>query len=274
MPESASHLEPVVKHDLLTVIAISIVVYTIANLLHEGLGHGGACLAVGCKPLLLTSVNFQGNEDGLAKWAIRLISAGGTIVNLIAGLIALALLRKTFNVHWRFFVWLFATVNLMQATGYWLFSGVANIGDWSSVIDGWSPWWLWRMALALIGGASYWYCTRLAMIRLGPFIGGDQMRGRRALSLTLVPYFTGALLYTISGIFNPMGLILVALSAMPASLGGTSGLAWGPNLLRGNNLPPAGEGPIFIPRNRAWIIVGAIAMLLLIFVLGPGIRLG
>ena len=94
MSESASHLEPVVKHDLLTVIAISIVVYTIANLLHEGLGHGGACLAVGCKPLLLTSVNFQGNEDGLAKWAIRLISAGGTIVNLIAGFIALALLRK------------------------------------------------------------------------------------------------------------------------------------------------------------------------------------
>jgi hypothetical protein len=37
---------------------------------------------------------------------------------------------------WRFFVWLLATLNLLTAFGYLLYSGIGGIGDWTNVIDG------------------------------------------------------------------------------------------------------------------------------------------
>ena len=67
------------KTDLLTVAAISIVVSVLASVLHEGLGHGGACLLVGGKPLQLSSMDFDSDTSGLPGWASRVISAGGTV---------------------------------------------------------------------------------------------------------------------------------------------------------------------------------------------------
>jgi len=54
-----------------TVAAIGAVVYGLANLIHEGLGHGGACLVVGCVPQTLTSMSFQGDASALAPDAGR-----------------------------------------------------------------------------------------------------------------------------------------------------------------------------------------------------------
>ena len=45
--------------DLLTVTAIALVAYAASNVLHEAVGHGGACVALGGKPLALSSVHFE-----------------------------------------------------------------------------------------------------------------------------------------------------------------------------------------------------------------------
>ena len=45
--------------DLPTLVAIPIVAYGLANLGHEGLGHGGACLLAGGRPMVLSSVHFE-----------------------------------------------------------------------------------------------------------------------------------------------------------------------------------------------------------------------
>src|SRR5215470_17945586 len=65
--------------DPATIVAISIVVFAIANLLHEGAGHGGACVLTGGHARVLSSVHFECSQDG------RFISAGGTVVNFLAG---------------------------------------------------------------------------------------------------------------------------------------------------------------------------------------------
>ncbi len=44
--------------DPLTIAAIGLLVGALTDIIHEGLGHGGACLLVGGKPTLLTSMNF------------------------------------------------------------------------------------------------------------------------------------------------------------------------------------------------------------------------
>ena len=152
----------VAKPDWLTVAAIAVVVHALSAFLHEGLGHGGTCIAVGCTPHLVTTMQFQGDEASLSKLGVDAISAGGSVVNLIAAAIAILFLRRhrgPARTGW-FFLWLFATVNLLAAAGYPLYSGLANIGDWANIVRGRQPAWLWHVVLAVIGALSYWFATR------------------------------------------------------------------------------------------------------------------
>ena len=64
--------------DSITIVAIALIVYALANLVHEGAGHGGACLFVGGRPQMLNAVFFQCDETGLTPAAIRFIAAAGS----------------------------------------------------------------------------------------------------------------------------------------------------------------------------------------------------
>lgn len=274
---AADDRDPRAPIDRLTVVAIAIVAYAFANVLHEGLGHGLACLLVGCTPKVLSSMHFDGDEAGLARSATNCIEAGGTLANLLVGVVAFAWFKRNgaVPVHARYFAWLFGTVNLLQATGYLLFSGVGNVGDWAAIVRGLQPAWMWRTAMALVGGATYWFVVRYALVAMQPFIGGrTPARYRRGLTLMLVPYVTGAVLYIVAGAFNPGGFVLMALSAAAASLGGTSGLAWGPQYLRRNAIPRSEAPPAAMRRNAGWIVAAAAVGLVFVAVLGPGIAFG
>src|SRR3954468_24507619 len=147
------------KRDRLTIVALAVIACALVTVIHEGVGHGGACLLSGGKPELITSMQFQGDSRGLSTAAVKFIAAGGTIANLLIAAVAIMLLGRRADATW-FFLWLVATTNLMLATGYLLYSGVANIGDWSVIIRGWSAGWFWRVTLALIGGATYWLTVK------------------------------------------------------------------------------------------------------------------
>src|SRR3954471_12805819 len=121
--------------DPVTIAAIGLLTGALVGLIHEGLGHGGACLLVGGKPTLLTTMNFVWNDTGFPRWALRAVSAGGTIANLLTGALALVRLRRPpSSVHLHYFLWLFAAINLYVGTGYFLYSGFSNIGDWANFI--------------------------------------------------------------------------------------------------------------------------------------------
>ena len=262
--------------DLLTVISVATVAYGLANVVHEGLGHGGACLLTGCSPHLLTSIQFQGDQASLSGAASRFIAAGGTLANLAAAAAAIALLHRHRgrDTTLRFFLWLFATVNLLQGTGYLLFSGVGNVGDWSAVVRGWAPHWLWRVTLAAVGGVAYYGAAHWAMRQLARWLrGSGGTRLQEAYRYTLTAYATGALLYVSAGLSDPAGPIILLLSGVPASLGATSALLWGPQLLN-NPLVGAGEGSESpVPRDWRWIVAAAASTALFVFVLGPGVTL-
>jgi hypothetical protein len=267
-----------VPSDRLTVAAWSVLAYAAANVLHEGVGHVGACLLVGGAPRMLTSVSFDCSVDGTASAAARLVASGGTVVNLIAGGLAVFLYRslRTDRVAARYFLWLFAAINIFQAFGYFLFSGVSGIGDWAAVMSPTHPEWAWRVGLAAFGGALYYLAVRRAFAALGRFIGG-RPSDRHAVgrTLSLVPYPIGAVLYCLSGVLNPNGLQLLAISAAAASLGGTSGLAWGHQFLRSRGDDDApDQKPVHIARDMRVIVTAVVVTLLFVFVLGPGVALG
>jgi hypothetical protein len=254
--------------DVLTVAAIAIVAYVFASINHEGLGHGGACLLTGGHPISLSTVHFECDGEG------RLVDAGGTIANFAAGLVFWLTSRMAVHsTRLRYFLWLSMTVNFLQAGGYFLFSGVGNIGDWAMFIQGLQPSWFWRIGLITLGVCSYMLFVRIALLEMRPFLRKNYPeRLQRAKKLCLVPYFTGGILSCIAGMFNPVGLILVAVSAAAASFGGTSGLAWMWQFFRGDRVPamPFEMPPLF--RSRAWMIAAGILGVLFIAVLGPGLK--
>ncbi len=220
--------------DLWTVAAIAVSATVITDLIHEGVGHGGMCVATGAQPMVLSTVHFQCSVD------TRLVKAGGTLANLIFGAVFWAAARAAKRAaSWRYFFWLLMTFNLLDAGGYFLFSGIGNFGDWAAVVAGWQPPWAWRVGLVALGTVTYFLLfVPLCVRELRPHIGRDaKVRVSRARQLTVVPYLTGGVLSCAAGALNPVGPLLILVSAAAASFGGHSGLAWMWSLLYGPRIP-------------------------------------
>jgi hypothetical protein len=263
--------DAVAPPDPFTVGAIGILAYMLGNVLHEGAGHGGACLLVGGKPLAISSVYFECGADS------RLVMAAGTLMNLLAGAVFFVLGRLTRRSYPRlkYFFWIAMTVNLFTGTGYFLFSGIGGIGDWGAFIQGLGPQWPWRVGLTILGAATYLLAARISLLELRPLIGSDrQQRYQRAVRLSVVPYFAGGILMCIAGALNPQGMVLILISAAASTFGGTSGLMWTTAWLKRGTLIPCGPPAAPMPIQRSWpLIVTACAVALaFIAILGPSIR--
>jgi len=258
---------------LVAIAAVAIVVYAIANVAHEG-SHGVACILVGGRPVALSAIYFDCDEAGVAPGVLKWIPASGTLVNFAlagAALLVLRSLKRAASTH-RYFWWLFMTVNALQAAGYWLFSGVANIGDWAMVIDGLGPHWLWRVGLGLIGAIAYFAVIRFSLQELGVFLAPGQDRVQQARRLTLVPYLVGGALYVTAGLLNPLSLALVLVSAAAASFGGTSAMAWMFNLVDLPRWSSAEAVEPFSPAlSRPWMAGALLSAVGFITVLGPSV---
>jgi hypothetical protein len=261
-----------------TIGAIAVVVYALSNVVHEGLGHGGACIAVGGHPRQLTAVFFEGDLEGLPASAGRWEAAGGSLANLVAAAVAWAALRliPAGRGPWRFFWWLLLAVNLLQAFGYLLFSGVGGLGDWAVVVGGFQPVVLWRLGLAVAGAVLYFVVApRWIMPWLEPFLpAGPAERVARVRTLSLLPYLVGGATFVLAGVLNPLGWIYVLISAFAASFGGASLLAWYPVLWARRTPVDAPQALLGIARSPAWLVAAAVALILFVGVLGPGVRLG
>jgi hypothetical protein len=93
----------------------------------------------------------------------------------------------------------------------------------------------------------------------------------RAQRLALTSYLAGGLVSVIIGAFNPQGIVIVLISAVAASLGGTSGLAWEMQFM--NREKQSSQAPFQLERQWAWIVAGVIIILLFGIILGPSIKL-
>ena len=266
--------EPI-PDDMLTIVGIAIITYMLATLLHEAVGHGGACILSGGTVLAISTVDMECSVD------TRLMMAGGTLMNIAAGALCFALGRVTARTspRLRYFMWLSMTVNLLTAAGYFGFSGIGGFGDWAGFIQGLGPasvWTIvaWRIGMTIFGAAAYLLVARFSLLELRPLIGSDkEKRFARAVRLSRMPYFAGGILACVAGSLNPKGMILVALSAAASTFGGTSGLLWMMNWLRGNGIPLGSEPePMPIRRSWPWIVTALVLALVFVVVIGPGVH--
>jgi hypothetical protein len=253
--------------DVLTICAISVLAAILANVLHESIGHGLTALLTGADSGLLTTVAWSSAFDS------RLVEAGGTLVNLAAGLICWFALgpAQGASMATRYFLLISCAFNLFSGTGYFFFSGVTDFGDWASVISGLYPHWLWRVLLVVVGAVSYYAAVRVVGVGLVREVGVPREPPRRLRKLTTLPYFSAILLLSIAGLLNPLGIQLLWQSALPATAGGQSGLLWLQYYI------PRGMEPKRTPerlrRNYAWVGVAVVLALAYVVVLGRGITL-
>jgi hypothetical protein len=93
---------------------------------------------------------------------------------------------------------------------------------------------------------------------------------RRARQFTVTPYLTAGVLAGVAGALNPVGPLLILISAAAASLGGNSGLAWMWQLLYGPRIPSSEFQMPEIEHSWAWIIGALVLAIGFIVGLGPG----
>jgi hypothetical protein len=249
------------KNDWLAMVAVSALACILQDVLHEGLGHGVTAWLSGAHQITMSTVALQSDIE--TRW----VSANGTLVNLAtAAILWLLLLRpERYRPVTRYFLVLAMAGNFFTGTGYFLFSGVANFGDWKQVIAGLQPQWAWRLGLVVLGAASYYASMLLVAAKLRPFQGREP-RVLRWVCWT--PYFTDGVLAGVAALFSPLGLFYMIASALPSTLGANSGLLGLPSMMcRGEHK----EDGVAIPRSVPWIAAGAIASAFFIVVLGHGI---
>jgi hypothetical protein len=250
---------PAAAHSKATIISMAIIAVGISTLLHEGVGHGITSWLRGGVPIELTSNHLSSlHED---RW----IAAGGTLVNLAAGLLALIAAHAAgARAHIRYFCWLLAAHNLLSGAGYFMFSGTFGFGDWQQVIDGMPHQAALRTVMALFGLVLYVLFAWFLAVSVRPFCAKRptyNVVGR-------LPYLAACTFNCLAGAFDPMGLKLLLVSTIPAAFGGSSGMLW----LDGFIPRPFPAEPLIIQRRPAWWIAAVIFGVAYIVVLGRGIE--
>jgi hypothetical protein len=247
------------RHSAASIISIAVLSVGLAAALHEGLGHGVTAWVRGDGVTELTSNHLSSLIED------RPVEAAGTIVNLIVAAFCLWGYRKAGDrANLRYFFWLFGAVNLLDGSGYFLFSGVIGVGDWAAVIRGLPHQVLLRIAMSLFGLVFYMVSAKIIARGIRPFMASEQEYN----TLSRLPYFAACIFYCIAGAFDPLGIKLLFLSTIPAAFGGLSGLLWADKYVPRT----APEKPLAVTPSRALWVTAAIFACAFVAILGRGIE--
>ena len=114
------------KYSPFTLAMMGVLSYMVADVIHEVIGHGGACLVTGNKIKLLTSAYFKSSPGNV------IVDIGGPIANLIFGGLAFILLKKTAIP--KILLLQVIAYNLFWFSGTILHSAISKTGDWTFAI--------------------------------------------------------------------------------------------------------------------------------------------
>lgn len=245
------------RDDLPTILAIGVIAYVGETLLHELVGHGGVCLALGGHITKLAPLWM--NCSVASPWMV----VAGPAMNLLAAALFLGLIwsPQRRGPARRTLLWLSFAFNALVASGYLMVGGVTGFGDWRVLFDGVHPAGLWRIPAVLVGLGAYFAGLALAARAYARLNGVSLGRGRR-WTRTMIPAGGAAVVAcgaeAFGGRADPMTLVL--------ALGCTIFVGW--------TLSRLGNGgevePEPVPLNRGLVVVGVLVGLAFITMIGPG----
>ena len=253
------------RHNPWTVAALGVLAAAGSDVVHELLGHGVAVLlSPSVRALSWSTVALQTTAMS------RPVAAAGSIANVLAALLAAALLRRRAFGPGALALWLFATLNALNGTGYLAYSGAIDYGDWAVVIAPLAPHAAWRAALVVAGLLLYGGTIAWSAALLSRWTRAGAVRREDVPALVLPAYLAGGLLLVAGAALNPIGVQLVLLSGVSAGFAAPAGMLLVPRLVRGADdaSAPYGTTLAFAPR---WIVAALLAAAWFIGILGRGI---
>jgi hypothetical protein len=259
--------KPVV--DWLTVVAIAAIAISINVAFHEGV-HAITCFAVG-GDLQEYSALYE-SCDSPSESQAKIVAGSAPTYNLIAGVFLWIMLRNSRKQasETRFFLWLLMMMNFFYGAGYFMFSGITNVGDWAVVINGWEPSWLWRVLMTIVGSLFFIFFVRLGLQEFGKIVGGDgDEQIHRGNRLCILSYFTSFVVVLIAGFFCPYGFLSLPVTAgIFAVTGALSPFLWMMRWFRTDDFEKLVNEPLEIHRKWQWIVTAIVVVFIYVYILG------
>jgi hypothetical protein len=259
--------------DRMTIAAIAILAFVLADVAHEVFGHGIGFLIAGGRSCILTTTRLIETQR-LGDRGGDIFDLGGPFGNLVfAGTPCLAqrLLQRPAS-GLRLLLWLLMTFNLFWVFGYIIFSGVFARGDWFALIRGMLYLWLWRILFVGAGIVLYRGSMRLVASELRWIVSTSdtnwQFRVRR---LVRTSYVAGGLIACAGAALDPRGAIEMLNSGALTSFAAAVGLFEIPRLFPVSGRERATAHRI-VDRNLGWVLAAAAVSVLYIAILGPGLK--
>ena len=255
--------------DLPTVAAISIAAVMTGPVIHEAFGHGLTCLALGGHVTQLSSVYFDCTPSS------RLVAAMGPSLQFCAVALFLGLAKAARGVAApRMFVFLIlaAAFNGLWASGYFVYSGLLDVGDWAVVFRQTMPAsWLWRVPSVLMGAWLYVWLLGLLARRLTALFAQDSPAdGARIQRFIAIAYVSAGLASLLAVVGARTGIARTLIEAAQESFLAGAGLIAVPRLMARYPAPNV-SGQLAIERSWLWIALAGLAFVIFALTLGRGI---
>jgi hypothetical protein len=260
-----------VEIDTPTLITVSALAWAVANVFHEIVGHAGAAVALGIpvRAVSTTTHYVEGIESAAQD---QIINAAATPVNLVTGAVALVMLRWLHinSAPWRYFLWLFAVVSFTMATWNMVTIPLLGAGDWGEVAESLSHPGLWTAGVVAVGVviAIVGYCLPLRL-----FVPDLSDRAGLRHRITFVPVATMVVVQSLSVLASPFATAPAEANHLLASVFAYAHLVvWA--ILVNRGVGPRAPRPVddlTLRRSPGWLGTGAVAVIVFIAVLGPGL---
>lgn len=250
--------------DKLMLAALGICAYIVADVIHEVIGHGGACILSGGSISLLSSVYFYSNNGNI------LVDIWGPIANILAGILFLLVLNfyKESSTRIRYFFILLVAFNLFWGTGELIYSGLTNKDDWSFLISGLQPAWFWRTVLVVIGVILYSATIRIVSAKLQLITGDDYERRKQ---LILITYLSAGVSACFAASFDLIELLPAVKESALETFAGFIGFLLILRIKNNNELNyTSNSSPI--TRDMKWIISVTIIYVIFVVIMGQGMK--
>lgn len=252
------------------IAALTAIIWVAAAMLHEGLGHGLACKAMGGVPITWSTFHFECGRQSMDVVAARVVSGAGTMVNV--GLMALGWFwwQRSFTAGGRLAAWIMFAINGLTMFGYLVFSAAFNIGDWNAagVMAGVADTSLARGVLATVGVTGYYAIVRTSARMLSPMLNGPEVVPvARRLCVTV--WATTGAVSLIAALAAGAGWRLTLGASIGVALGGNAGL------LSIARFVPLSAKPQNFAMGANCLLRGTAIIVVVAFVviLGPGLQL-
>lgn len=252
------------------VVALAALAWVAAATLHEGMGHGLACAAMGGDPSNWSTFHFACNQQEMSTWGGRIVAGAGTAVNICLAALGWLGWLWSGSARGRLAGWIVFALNGLTSFGYLVFSAAFGIGDWNGngVMAGVADPALARGVLAAVGIAGYYAVVRLAAGMLGRMFDGRDIVAQ-ARRLAVIVWMT-------TGVIS-LAAALAAGTDWRSTIGASIGVALGGNagLLSVTRFAtPTATAPLTaLSPNWSLRVAAILATVAFVAILGPGMEL-